>query len=390
MKTIAYVINDFPVLSETFIGNEIRAMEKRGHRVVPFVFRRREGQAQPEDIKLAERFIDHGEIPAKRARRVIKTLNSRTLDAIGFVCAQTGLGRGSLLWNAAKMAGEFTARGCDHVHAHFAGGGAAHAITAARLAGLPVSFVCHGHDVYAEPEDLPAKLSASDRVVAVCDDLAADLSRIHPAANIVRIACGTNPDQFTPRPKTEPSNGRLLFVGRLVAQKGIDDLMSALGMLGSHRVPDLDIVGDGPLRDALQEAAKTLMHRTGRTIRFLGGQDEAWLRAHCPSYMAMVLPFKTAPDGSRDTGPLVIKEAMAMGLPVISTTYMGVKETVTPETGVLVPPNAPAALAKAIRTMTRMNDAERRAMGAAGRHRVETLFTLDAQAKQLSQMMEAA
>lgn len=390
MKTIAYVINDFPVLSETFIGNEIRAMEKRGHRVVPFVFHRHEGPAQPEDIDLAERFISQGEIPAKRARGALRTLSSRSLDALGFVCAQTGLGRGSLLWNAAKLAGEMSARGCDHVHAHFAGGGAAHAITAARLAGLPVSFVCHGHDVYAEPEDLPAKLSASDRVVAVCDDLAADLTKIHPPANVVRIACGTNPDHFIPRAETEPSNGRLLFVGRLVAQKGIDDLLTALGMLGATGGADLDIVGDGPLRKDLQKTATILEKRTGRKIQFLGSRDATWLRSHCPSYLATVLPFKTAPDGSRDTGPLVIKEAMAMGLPVISTAYMGVKETVTPETGILVAPEAPAALAKAIRTMTKLSDEERRAMGSAGRNRIEALFTLDAQAAQLSDMMEAA
>lgn len=384
MKKIAYVISAFPVLSETFIGNEIRAMELKGHAIVPFLFRRATGPAQPEDMELASRFIAIREIAASRAFSFLPDPK-----ALSFLGEQKLLGRASLAWHALKIAGEALAQRCDHVHAHFAGGAAAHAIVAARFAGLPVSFTCHGHDVYAEPEDLEAKLRAADRVVAVCDTLRDDLRGMEGRANVVRIACGANPERFQPRGPAV-SNGRLLFVGRLVPQKGLDDLMSALELLPPAAKVGLDIVGDGPLMDKLRERATRVGLTAGHDIRFLGSRDGEWLRSHGPAYLAGVFPFKTAPDGARDTGPLVVKESMAMGLPVISTDYMGVKETITGETGFKVPPGDPASLAAAIAALLDMTPGQRRLMGEAGRRRVISHFTQTIQADELSAMVEAA
>ncbi|HMQ57776.1 MAG TPA: glycosyltransferase [Rhizobiaceae bacterium] len=386
MKTIAYVLTDFPVLSETFIGNEIRAMEKRGHRIVPIVFSLRDGPAQPEDRAIAERAVRLAAIGADKALNVIP----HAWRGLGFTLRQQRLPRRSLLWNGMKIAGLAQAERCDHIHAHFAGGGAAHALVAGQIAGLPVSFTCHGHDVYAEPEDLEAKLAAADRVVAVCDDLEQDLRAMRKDANVARIACGTDPDKFTPRPAGTPDNGRLLFVGRLVEQKGIDDLLAALRLIGDDMPVQIDIVGDGPLRDAIALKADAIGEEGTHIVSLLGAKDAHWLKREVPAYRAVCLPFKTASDGSRDTGPLVVKEAMAMGLPVISTAYMGVKETVTRETGILVPPGDPLALAEAIRVVNAMPREMREAMGAAGRRRVVGQFTLSRQAKALSAMVEAA
>ncbi|MCB1419134.1 MAG: glycosyltransferase family 4 protein [Notoacmeibacter sp.] len=386
MKTIAYVLNDFPVLSETFIGNEIRAMELRGHRVIPFVFNLKDGPAQAEDGAIARRAIRVADIGNLAGLRMA----ARASRASAFVARQEKLPRRSLMWNAMKLAGAISSAGCDHIHAHFAGGGAAHAIAAGKITGLPVSFTCHGHDVYAEPEDLEAKLGEAHRVVAVCADLENDLRRMEGSARIVRIACGTDTDRFLPRPDHMGDNGRLLFVGRLVEQKGIDDLLAALLMIGGRTTIRLDIVGDGPLRDSTARSAEMIAARHGHDIRMLGARDAAWLRAEAKAYMGVVLPFKEAPDGSRDTGPLVVKEAMAMGLPVISTAFMGVKETVTEKTGILVAPGDPAALCDAIARLVAMSPLERRAMGTHGRRRVVAGFTIGEQARALSAMVEAA
>ena len=386
LKTIAYVITDFPVLSETFIGNEIRAMEEKGHRIVPFVFFLRDGPAQPEDRLIAGRAFPVNALDKAPGIRLLP----RVFNALPFLMRQSRLPRRSLLWTGLKLAAAMKAEGCSHIHAHFAGGGAAHAIVAGAIAGLPVSFTCHGHDVYAEPEDLEAKLAAATRVVAVCDDLAADLKGIEAATNVVRIACGTNPERFQPSPTGAGGNGRLLFIGRLVAQKGIDDLMEALRLLDKGPAIALDIVGDGPLREEIEREAAAINAKGPHVVRLLGGRDAQWLKENGPAYIAAVLPFKTGPDGSRDTGPLVVKEAMAMSVPVISTAYMGVKETVTPETGTLVPPGNPQALSKAIANMLSMPLTARRAMGAAGRDRVVAEFTLENQARALSSMIEAA
>ena len=387
MKRLAYLLADFPVLSETFIGNEIRAMERHGHTVMPIIMTRRTGAAQPEDIDLADRSTLLSSLTSGP-----RALYGSGLGAVSraerFIREQKMLPALSLFYQGARIARFLKQNKIDHLHAHFAGGAAAHAIVAARLAGIKVSFVCHGHDVYGEPEDLNAKLNHADFVVAVCRDLANDLSAMAPVAKIVEVPCGTNPSRFMPRDNSE-HNGRLLFIGRLVEQKGIDDLLTALAALPISERPRLDIVGDGPIRESLKDTGLRIGLRV-EDMAFLGPKSAAWFAEHGPGYFGLVAPFKVGPDGARDTGPLVVKEAMAMGLPVVSTAFMGVKETVTPETGWLVPPADPFALTGAIRSLLAQKPAERRAMAQAARTRVEMHFTLDRSAQLLSAAVKAA
>lgn len=384
MKRIAYLLADFPVLSETFVGNEIRAMEDHGHPVFPIIMNRRDGAAQPEDKLLADRSALLADLPSGVTTFGWLAPHS-LLRAFPFLRAQSLLGKASLLYQGARIAAFLARENIDHIHAHFAGGAAAHAIIAARLAGITCSFVCHGHDVYSEPQDLEAKLRHADLVVSVCRDLTLDLLAFEPAAHVVDVPCGTNPHRFQRR--EGESNGRLLFIGRLVEQKGLEDALEALASLPEGKRPALDIVGDGPLRPVLETQTRELGLDGG--VRFLGAQPASWFAANGPAYRGLIAPFKCAADGSRDTGPLVIKEAMAMGLPVISTAFMGVKETVTPETGWLVPPADPIALRGAVLALLAQSKTDRAGMAAAARARVEALFTLAGSARRLSDAMEA-
>ena len=302
-----------------------------------------------------------------------------------FVLRQRKLPRLSLLANALKMALLARRAGCTHVHAHFAGGATAHAIVAARWIGASVSFIGHGHDIYSEPEDLTAKLAAADFVVATCEDMAGDFRSLQPGTRVDRITCGTDPDRFVPA-VTDEHNGRFLLIGRLVGQKGIDDLLRALSLL-----PDsvaVDVVGDGPLRDELAAQARDLRLRTGR-VNWLGARPSAWIAEHAPRYLALIAPFKPDTDGQRDTGPVVTKEAMAMGLPVIGTRFMGAKEMITADTGFFFEPGDVAHLARSMATVASLSRAARRRIGEAARLRVEALFTLRRQAEQLSALVEA-
>lgn len=393
MKRIAYVLGTFPVLSETFVGTEMRAMDGQGHAVVPIVMQRPREAGQDADRDLAGRAIHLDAIPASAGlgatlSAVGGLLSPRAVRGLSLVRRQSGLSRRSLLWNAARIAALAHRHGCTHLHAHFAEGAAAHALVAARLIGASVSFVAHGHDVYGFPCDLPVKLEAADFAVAVCADLAADLRTLAPRACVAMIPCGIDPERFQPRPDPEPDNGRLLFVGRLVGQKGVDDLVAALARLPAARRPGLDVVGRGPLDDALRAAVAGL--GLGDTVRFLGSRPAGWIAAEGPRYRALVAPFRVGPNGERDTGPLVVKEAMAMGLPVISTRFMGVKETVTGETGRLVDPGDVPALAAAIAAVDALPEDRRREMGRQGRRRVVQHFTAAAQAGHLSALVEAA
>jgi colanic acid/amylovoran biosynthesis glycosyltransferase len=386
VKVIGYVLADFPALSETFVGNEMRAMADRGHRVVPVIMHRLTGPAQPEDVRLADQATTLG--MARMGHTIAAALRpgASATRALAFVARQKRLGRLSLLLNSLKIAAVARREGCTHLHAHFAGGAAAHAIVAARWIGATVSFIGHGHDVYSEPEDLAAKLASVDFVIGTCADMVGDFESIVPEVKAYRVPCGTDPDRFHAINANE-DNGRFLLIGRLVEQKGIDDLLRALALLPENVT--VDIVGDGPLRNDLLEITAELRLSPGR-VNWLGARPQSWIAAEGRKYLALVAPFKMAPNGERDTGPVAIKEAMAMGLPVIGTRFMGIKEMISAETGLLVEAGDVEGLARAMQRMTSLTPEERRTMGTAGRHRVESDFTLQSQAQHLSAFVEAA
>jgi glycosyltransferase involved in cell wall biosynthesis len=362
----------------------MRAIEARGHRIVPIVINLREGPAQAADRLLAARANVVAGAGGSSALATLLSPGPKALRAFSFLARQKRLKRRSLLWNAMKIAAIGRAAGCDHFHAHFSGGAAAHAIVAARWIGASVSFVCHGHDVYAEAEDLPLKLAAADGVVAVCNDMADDLARLAPRAGIATVPCGADHRAFQARGKAGAFR-RLLFVGRLVEQKGIDDLLSALALSPEIGV---DLVGDGPLLEPLRAQAEAL--GLGDRVAFLGGRPREWLIENAPNYFGLVAPFKEAPDGARDSGPMVVKEAMAMGMPVVATRFMGLKEMVTPATGFLADPGDPLTIAEAMAALLGLSAAERAEMGRRARARMVEVFSLDATTRKLSNLFEAS
>lgn len=386
MKKIAYVLADFPALSETFIGNEIRAMRRHGHEIVPIAMHLLDGPAQPEDRALAAETASLGSIPSLPVLATLLRPSRRWREALAWTMKQRSLSKRSLLWNALKIATVARRLGCTHVHAHFAGGATAHAIVAARWIGATVSFIGHGHDIYSEPEDLVAKLAAADFVVGTCDDMVDDFRSLVPTVQTARIACGTDVERFRPANRNEPAD-TFLAIGRLVGQKGYEVLLEAMARTqGDVR---LDVVGAGPLEAELKAMGLSL--GLGDRVRWLGPRPGTWIAANGPGYLGLLAPFRMASNGERDTSPVVIKEAMAMGLPVIATRFMGAKEMVVDgETGLWVEPGDVDGLAAAIDCVAAMDPDRRRAMGLAGRRRIAEHFTLDIQSRDLSALVEAA
>ena len=101
-----------------------------------------------------------------------------------------------------------------------------------------------------------------------------------------------------------------------------------------------------------------------------------------------MLPFKQSPDGQKDTGPVVVKEAMAMGLPVLSTRFMGIKDTITEDTGFLIEPANIRQLAEAMKQLSILNEIDRFELGKRARNRVQQHFTIESQARTLSGLIE--
>lgn len=390
-RPIAYVLDIAANRAEMVAGAGMRALRAQGHAVQAITLRH-----TPDEIQTAGRPSDDGILSidrtdAGRTSLEILRLYRRSAEVrrgLSFLRAQLAQPRHRLLWNAARLATTAQAAGCRHLHAHGAGEAAAHALVAARMIGASVSFTCRGDDVYGGSPDLQEMLRAADFAVALCRDMAADLMGLAPAARIVTIPHGVEPDRYTPRPEDMPDNGRYLFVGRLVEQTGLGDLLDALGMIPNSRRPALDVVGAGPDAAALRERAAS--RGLTESLRFLDARPESWMAAEGPRYRALVGPFKAARTGERDADPMPVKEAMAIGLPVIASRFMGNKDTVTMGTGILFEPGDALGLAAAVLALESMAPAQRRAMGDAGRARILDRFPASRQAAALSRMIEEA
>ncbi len=378
---LLYVLAAFPVLSETFVSNEIRAMRIAGHRVTPLALAPFDGPCQPQD----EAFRDETLMLASQHAAGAVAASARNpaglARALAFALRQRGIGAAALLLAGARVAQVARRVGATHIHAHFAHVAAATAIVGARLAGLSVSFIGHGYDVYGTPTDLAPKLAAADLAIATCDDMAADFRRQAPGARVAVVRCGIDPNRFRRPAGMVRRNRRLLAIGRLTEQKGYPVLLRALALLPEASRPVVDAVGTGPLLDELRAMALAL--GVSDSFRLLGARDSDWIAEHGPHYLGFVAPYVICANGDRDTGPMAVKEAMGMELPVVGSALMGVKEMVTPESGRLVTPGDPAALAEALAWLATLHEPERRLMGQHGRAHLLRGFTLAAQVAQL-------
>jgi glycosyltransferase involved in cell wall biosynthesis len=285
----------------------------------------------------------------------------------------------------APAARRLRAGGERHIHVHFAAGAALHAMRLARLEGIGYSVVGHGYDVFREPRNLSEKLGAARFAVAPCEYTAAQLRRLLSEPTPVHvIVMGVDGERF--RRTGPPPGGRTVVgVGRLVEKKGFRFLIEAAGLLELDR---LRIVGDGPLRAELQARARDL--GLGERSELVDAWGEDAVAGVLAQADLLAMPSVLAADGDRDAMPVVVKEAMAMEVPVVASDEVGLPELVRPEWGRLVPPGDPQALADAIAELLALPSERRAEMGAAGRRHVLAHCDLATETAKLAALIEAA
>jgi glycosyltransferase involved in cell wall biosynthesis len=193
------------------------------------------------------------------------------------------------------------------------------------------------------------------------------------------IAMGVDAEQFR-RIAPYPDARTVVAVGRLVEKKGFAYLLEAAAQLPDVHVR---IVGDGPLRDELRAAAPD-------NVEFYGAMPPSQVRGLLESSDLFVLPTVIAADGDRDSMPVVVKEALAMEIPVVGTDEVGMPEMVQAEWGRLVTPRDAVALADAIRELLALPADERRAMGWRGREFVIERFSVEGETRKLAALVEGA
>jgi len=327
-RGVLYVLRYFPTLTETFVHDEVRAVA----RAVPVAIAALDPRGDPH-VEPA---------PAPVLRRPHRWGWLRALPALALELLRGGPAPPRVLWLAT------IARRYGRIHVHFAGEAAAWSRAAALRAGVPYGVTVHAVDLFKPRADLGAILRDAAIVVTISEHNRRLLAERHGVEAVV-VRCGVE----LPVPKPVPAGGApvVLTVARWVPKKGLDTLAAVAPRLGGAVVR---FVSDAPpLPD---------VHVRGLLPRAEVARELASAAVFC-------LPCRAAPDGDLDGIPVALLEAMAAGLPVVTTPVSGIPEIVDAEVGWVVPPDDPAALELALRAAL-ADPAEARRRGAAGRARL--------------------
>lgn len=335
IRDVAYVVNTFPKLSETFVVNEIAALVRRGVRV------------RVLSLKPATETIQHP---------VVATL---PLDEMRFT-------------DESAFRHSLAAVRPDVVHAHFATEPTRVARAIARDLGVPFSFTAHGYDVYRKPPaDLAERIRDAAAVVTVSAANVAHLAAVAGAdpGRVQVVPCGVDLDEFRPEPaRVEPAT--IVCVARLRPVKNLGVLIDACQLLAMRGIPARAVViGEGPSLAEL-EAHRARVGLDERHVAFLGAADQTAVRGWWQR--ATVGTLTSVSEGM----PVSLMEAAACGVPVVAPAVGGIPELVADGvTGFVTPPGDVTAVANGLARVLTSPDLRAR-MSAAARARAEARFSL--------------
>jgi len=424
-RGVAYVLMGYPRLSESFISQEIHLLERLGARLRLFAVKTGDSGEPHESVRAIRAPLTYlpkvsslsgatlpgwlwRNLPAYlrahlRLARLRPTAYGKTLRmALGMswryrdgpfeglrkVFVKEFLQAGHIAL-AVLEAGDV-----GHLHGHFCHGATTVTWFASLLTGIPFSFTAHAKDIYQadqNPGDLLArKLSAASFVVTCTDANRLHLEQRYPV-RVHTVYHGLNTEYFSPRHRGPEQNPPLILaVGRMVEKKGFPYLVDACSRLhGAGYDFRCLIVGE---EGGQSESIRALIAERGLQKHFTiqGPVTHDALRAIYARASVFVLPCLVAADGDRDGIPNVLAEAMAMGLPVITTPVSGIPEIVRDQdNGLFVNPQDAAGLAAALARVLK-DPALRAKLGGAARETIVEVFDAALTTRELKSMFEEA
>jgi glycosyltransferase involved in cell wall biosynthesis len=391
-EEILFILKGYPRLSETFIAQEIRALEQRGIklRIVSLRFPtdkhvhpvHREISAPvtylPEYLYQEPLRVLRGWRRARRLPGYAAAFRQWTAD----LRRDFTTNRGRRFGQACVLAAELGPRAAwpKRLHAHFIHTPASVAYYTHLMTGIPWSTSAHAKDIWTTPDwEKREKLASMDWLVTCTETGHRMLAALAPTPEKASLVYhGLDFTRF-PEPPARATRTQgpltLLSVGRLVPKKGYAGLIAALGRLPKDLDWRFRHVGGGPLKDDLQSMAQQL--GIAERITWLGAKPQETVLEEYRGADLFILNSRIAEDGDRDGLPNVLMEAQSQRLPVIATNLAGIPELVIDgETGALVPPDDSPALSAAMERM--MRDAGlRERMAAAGYARVRSQFSME-------------
>lgn len=410
-KQIGYLLRSYPRLSQTFILNEILALEKIGVSIQIFALtdpHEKVVQMQVRQVRAPVHYLDEAMQPRPLRNILRENFEVARLHFIGYIralfyiAAHIKIDKGytaSSRWACFLQAVHLiyllvlqerrTGKKIDHLHAHFAHDPALIAYLVHCITRIPFSFTAHARDLYQVPEKvLTDRIRQARAVITCCRANLEYLNGIAPSqqSKFSLVYHGVNPNDFqpvlNPVASSHPKYPLILSVGRLVEKKGFQDLLQAL-LIVKKRGEGFQcaIYGDGPLCQQLQA-----------WIEENGMADEVMLKGDCTQQelisiyqnatLFILTPVQTD-DGDRDGIPNVLLEAMAVGLPVITTAVAGIPELVdNNQNGLLYQPHDVESISSGIIELLRNAD-KRRQLGGAASKKVREQFDIAQAAKRL-------
>jgi colanic acid/amylovoran biosynthesis glycosyltransferase len=393
---IAYVINQYPKVSHSFIRREIRALERLGATVVRISMRGWEAEVVDPDDRheggLTRYVLREGALGILFA--VLSSLfrvPMKTWEALVIAIKMTRGSDRSLAYHliywaeACVVARIVRAEQVTHLHAHFGTNPTEVAMLAGALTGVPFSFTVHGPEEFDRPAalGLPEKIRRAKFVVAISSDGRSQLFRWAEHAHWSKIEvvhCGIEANEWVAHAGPETSVRRFVCVGRLCEQKGQLLLVGAMRRLFETGTQcELVLAGDGEMRAAIE--ALIAQYGLKDSIRITGWLSAAQVQSEISGARALVLP--SFAEGL----PVVLMEAMALGKPVLSTYVAGIPELVLDGVnGWLFPAGDVEAAASAMAACLLASPERLVQMGQCARERAASRHNVDLEAAKLARL----
>ena len=387
MDGLAYLFERFPSYTQTFCFREIAELQRQA--TVPLLFSIRHPGNEPKgDPEMSFPEVNYLPADEEVVREVDRALRKRRLpEPVANEITNWGRKTDFLrLYQATWLGPRLRDQGIKHLHAHFAGLAARTAYWIDRFFGIGFSFTAHANDIFApKPFEISlGKLFEAARAVVTVSDFGVQFLREKfpsQSEKIERVYNGIEPEKFSIADfVVQPPV--LISVGRLIEKKGFADLIEACRFLNERKIRfRCEIIGEGPLEQSLR--AQIHSASLENLVVLTGALPQGEVRRRLAGSAIFVLPSVSETEGGMDNLPTVIMEAMASGLPVVSTRVAGIPEMVQDQiTGMLLPEHQPRVLAERLESLL-ADKALLHSLGDAGRARAADLFAIDKNVQKL-------
>ncbi|MGV6820864.1 MAG: glycosyltransferase family 4 protein [Parvularcula sp.] len=397
---IAYHTGEYPRATDTFIQREIDGLRTQGADVITCSVRRTDsshhvGTEQQTESRNTFYVQEAAKNPIRLLKahaRMLRKAPRRYFSVAKLAVRTSPPGLKNALYQvfyfleAGVLADHLIDQRVDHLHNHFANSSCSVAMLASTMANIPYSVTMHGPAIFFEPKKwrIDEKIANAQFVSCIshyCRSQAMIFADQSHWDRLHIVHCGVDPSRYGHEERGD-ENTNLLFVGRLAAVKGLPIILEAVAQLKQdHPGVRLTIVGDGPDRAALEAKARSL--DLSAHVSFVGYKSQDEVAQYLQHTDIFVLP------SFAEGVPVVLMEALASGVPVLTTRIAGVGELVEDEvSGYTVPPGDLEGLIVRLCDLLESPSLRKR-MGEAGRKKVEKDFDISRESSWLYDIMQA-